>query len=148
MNLAIGIAPPGRTFHLFLSKDQDQPKSLDAHQFNSLVSGVISWPYQAIYLFGLSMQDKTKSTTRDLPRQSCSLYIWMTIRNIPLAKESAQSLPKTVRTVVVGRFPYKRVTFRLRTSTRQDTWKRRHFSSRYTRSRIALDANARCVTAG
>ena len=50
MYLRIGMAPSSRQLHRFLWRDQDQSKPPEEYQFNSLVFGVNSCPYQAQFV--------------------------------------------------------------------------------------------------
>ena len=50
MYLRIGISPSSRPFHRFLWRDIDQSRPPDVYQFNSLVFGVNSSPYQAQFV--------------------------------------------------------------------------------------------------
>ena len=50
MYLRIGILPTCRPFHRFWWRDVDQSRPPDVYQFNSLVFGVNSCPYQAQFV--------------------------------------------------------------------------------------------------
>ena len=50
MYLRIGISPLSRPFHRFLFRNIDQSRAPDVYQFNSLVFGVNSSPYQAQFV--------------------------------------------------------------------------------------------------
>ena len=50
MYLRIGISPSSRPFHRFLWREVDQSRPPDVYQFNSLVFGVNSCPYQAQFV--------------------------------------------------------------------------------------------------
>ena len=50
MYLRIGISPSSRPFNRFLWRDIDQSRPPDVYQFNSLVFGVNSSPYQAQFV--------------------------------------------------------------------------------------------------
>ena len=50
MYLRIGISPSSKPFHRFLWRDVGQSRPPDVYQFNSLLFGVNSCPYQAEFV--------------------------------------------------------------------------------------------------
>ena len=64
MYLRIGISPVDRQFHKFLWRDLDQSKKPEVYQFNSLVFGVNSCPFQAQFV----AQEHARKRESDFPR--------------------------------------------------------------------------------
>ena len=64
MYLRIGISPADRQFHKFLWRDLDQSKKPEVYQFNSLVFGVNSCPFQAQFV----AQEHARKRKSDFPK--------------------------------------------------------------------------------
>ena len=64
MYLRIGISPADRQFHRFLWRDLDQSRRPDVYQFNSLVFGVNSCPFQAQFV----AQEHARQREKDFPK--------------------------------------------------------------------------------
>ena len=105
MYLGIGISPSSRPFHRFLWRDIDQSRPPDVYQFNSLVFGVNSSPYQAQFV----SQKHARENQEHYPSAA------ETILKSTYMDDSLDS--STTSTVGVCRHACQKVAFQLRTST-------------------------------
>ena len=64
MYLRIGISPADRQFHKFLWRDLDQSRKPEVYQFNSLVFGVNSCPFQAQFV----SQEHARNREENFPK--------------------------------------------------------------------------------
>ena len=87
MYLRIGMAPSSRPLHRFLWRDLDQSRPPDEYQFNSLVFGVNSCPYQAQFVSQKHTTENKKQYPKAAETILESTYMGDSMDSVPSDEE-------------------------------------------------------------